>query len=1334
MADRYWVGGNGTWNESSTTNWSATSGGPAGASAPTAADDVIINAASSSPTITLVNSLACKSLTTTGATCALAGTSASLNISGNLTLSATTTWVTTIFVTINAASTITTNGVTINSPILFNSDGNTLTLGSALTLNTARTFTFTAGTLNLNNFTLSAGAFSSSNTNTRVIQFGTGNITTTSSGTAVNINGTNFSYTGTPTVNLSFTGSTATNLTLSTGFTETNALNVNITSGTYAFTGTNAVFRNLNTTGYAGTFGNQSRTIYGNLTFPASGGSFQAGNNVTTFAATSGTQIIFTNNRALDFPFTQNGVGGTVQLLGSLTSGITRTYTFTAGTLDLNNYRLSTGIFSSNNTNTRAILFGFGGGSNITTTSSGNNLNINATNFTYSGTPTVNVSANTGTATSVTLITGFTQANALNVNYTTGTYTLTDNSAVYRNLNFTGFGGNVGNSNRIIYGDFVIPATGGTYATGTNPQLFLGGNTTQNIVTNGRTLEFPITLGNFSSFTSFFIINGALTLSGANGILTHNAGALVIQSSTTTSVTNFVSAGPVTREIRSSNPGTRATLAIPGGTTVTMFSTRLNSIIFSGGTFNSYGTLGGSSNNVGNINLFGGYGGALYWVGGNGTWSTTGNTNFSFSSGGAATALTPDASTPVIVDNNSGSPTITLSGTQAAGGLITTNGTTCTFTGSSGLVLSAGMTLSATTTWATSNQITFNNSATITTNGVRITNGVVFGTSLSTGGYTYTLGSALTATSNTVYNADRLNLNGFTLSVGTFNSNVNVVRQIQFGTGNITVTGFIGGTILSIAGTNFTYTGTPTVNVSYSGSLSTTVTLSSGFTETNALSVNYTTGTYSLTENSNNTYRNLNFTGFTGTVPNTTRTVFGNFTIPAVDGAYTAGNNVTTFAATSGTQVITTNGRGLDFPFTQNGIGGTVQLADSLTLGSPRAFTFTNGTLNLNNFTLLAGSFASNTTSVRAIQFGTGNITTTGSGTAVNIIGTNLTYTGTPTVNVSNNNATATTVTLNTGFTETNALSVNYTTGTYTLSNANIVCRNLNYTGFDGSTNHSSRTIYGNLTLPASGGLFGSGTFETTFAATSGTQVITSNGRTIGFPITQNGPGGTLQLADDLTLVSNLFFTITAGTFDAVTFNVTAGYFVSSNTNTRTINMGSGLWTIAGAGTAVWLLSPTTGLTFNKGTANILLSSTNSLSREFVGGSLTYNKLTIGSGATSTLVMAGSNTFSELASNKTVAHTIEFTPGTTTTVTDFTITGTAGNVVTLQDFTPGGTWSLVKVGGGVVEDIDYLNIRNSAASPGLTWYAGANSIDSGGNTGWIFSAFGASNSNFFLLF
>lgn len=52
MANRYWVGGTGTWNSSNTTNWSATSGGAGGASVPTSVDDVFFDGNSGTGIVT----------------------------------------------------------------------------------------------------------------------------------------------------------------------------------------------------------------------------------------------------------------------------------------------------------------------------------------------------------------------------------------------------------------------------------------------------------------------------------------------------------------------------------------------------------------------------------------------------------------------------------------------------------------------------------------------------------------------------------------------------------------------------------------------------------------------------------------------------------------------------------------------------------------------------------------------------------------------------------------------------------------------------------------------------------------------------------------------------------------------------------------------------------------------------------------------------------------------------------------------------------------------------------------------------------------------------------
>jgi len=241
-------------------------------------------------------------------------------------------------------------------------------------------------------------------------------------------------------------------------------------------------------------------------------------------------------------------------------------------------------------------------------------------------------------------------------------------------------------------------------------------------------------------------------------------------------------------------------------------------------------------------------------------------------------------------------------------------------------------------------------------------------------------------------------------------------------------------------------------------------------------------------------------------------------------------------------------------------------------------------------------------------------------------------------------------------------------------------------------------TVYGNW-LFGTGVTSSSTTGAITFAK-NGTQTITSNGVQFGCPVIISNPSATVQLADALSLLSTRAVTLTTGTFDAVSYNVTAG----SVTNSSTLRMGSGTWTLSGTGT-VWA----NGSTVFSGTANIVLSDTSTAARSFNGFGAYYNKLTIG-GATgiSTLTVNGSNTFTELASTKTVAHTISFANSTDTTFGKWSVTGTVGNVVTIT--TPGISNANI-IAGPAVTGIDYLSISNwaiSSTSPG-EFYAGANS-------------------------
>ena len=263
---------------------------------------------------------------------------------------------------------------------------------------------------------------------------------------------------------------------------------------------------------------------------------------------------------------------------------------------------------------------------------------------------------------------------------------------------------------------------------------------------------------------------------------------------------------------------------------------------------------------------------------------------------------------------------------------------------------------------------------------------------------------------------------------------------------------------------------------------------------------------------------------------------------------------------------------------------------------------------------------------------------------------------------------------------------------------------------FDASTRTSAMTLTGN-TAPVVYGdwKFGTGVTSSTTSiilfSGRGASSITSNGVTFNGGVTIDSLSGTVQLADALMLASNRTLTLTSGTFDAVTYNVTTGRFDASVAG-ATLKMGSGTWTLSGTG-SVWAVTNSL-INMYKGTANIVLSDTSTSARTFGSGGTdySYNKLTIGGATgTSTLTINGNNQFTELASTKTVAHTIAL--GTTTqTFGAWTVTGTAGNVVTLT-----GTGTSHILAGACTSGIDYLamgSIGFAATSPG-EFYAGANS-------------------------
>jgi hypothetical protein len=467
MANRFWVGGAGTWNTTSTANWSTSTGGASGASAPGVADAAIFDA---------------------------------------------------------------------------NSGGGAVVLGE-----------------NVSCLTLNMSAFTGS------LNYVAYKITLVGNAATIFTGGTGYSVSGTPLIEATYAGSTGTRTITMGATTEANAVSLNITAGTdLVALSSGSAFKNLNFTGYSGTISNATgKTYYGNLTVSA-GMTFTAGTGVQTFAATSGTQQITTNGKTLDFPLTQNGVGGTVQLQDNLTMGSTRTYTLTNGALDLSsgNRTLSTGLFSSSNSNTRSIAFGTG---NITVT--GNSATIlsfsTATNFTYTGASNIicSYAGSTGTRTITPPSTNAVQSNAMNIAVTAGTDTVAvSGSARFNTFDLTGFAGTLTSSSTMRYFQDLVFSSGMTLGSIGGTFFFIGTSRTQKVTTAGKAINTDITIDAPSSTIQF---QDALN---TGNIFTITNGTVQLKNGVTSTVGSFVANNSNVKFLQSTTPGAQATLSQASGT------------------------------------------------------------------------------------------------------------------------------------------------------------------------------------------------------------------------------------------------------------------------------------------------------------------------------------------------------------------------------------------------------------------------------------------------------------------------------------------------------------------------------------------------------------------------------------------------------------------------------------------------------------------------------------------------------------------------------------------------------------------------------------------------
>lgn len=344
------------------------------------------------------------------------------------------------------------------------------------------------------------------------------------------------------------------------------------------------------------------------------------------------------------------------------------------------------------------------------------------------------------------------------------------------------------------------------------------------------------------------------------------------------------------------------------------------------------------------------------------------------------------------------------------------------------------------------------------------------------------------------------------------------------------------------------------------------------------------------------------------------------------------------------------------------------------------------------------------------------------------------TFTGTPRIDLTYSGSTGQRTIVCGNVTEARSISFYVTAGSDTFALTGSFYT-IDFTGFSGAWtlgSTASTSVRGSIIL-SSGMTVTSGTRPYTFNGSAGqTQQITPNGVTCGMNITVSVTGGgTVELLGALSITTSRPLVVTSGIFKTNGYALTCLSFSGSGSTARDIRLGASTITVAEASATAWNMGTTTNLTWDAGTSTILMTA--ATAKTFVGGGLTYN--IVSQGGAGALTISGANTFADIQNpyKTTGATALRFTAGTTTTVTNFTAAGEAGRVLTIDTTSAGSAATLSKASGTV--SVDYLSLKDSTATGSAVWYAGANSTDVSGNTGWTFTAppSGATG-NFFMFF
>lgn len=278
------------------------------------------------------------------------------------------------------------------------------------------------------------------------------------------------------------------------------------------------------------------------------------------------------------------------------------------------------------------------------------------------------------------------------------------------------------------------------------------------------------------------------------------------------------------------------------------------------------------------------------------------------------------------------------------------------------------------------------------------------------------------------------------------------------------------------------------------------------------------------------------------------------------------------------------------------------------------------------------------------------------------------------------------------------------------------------HTGSGSFTNSGGTVAFG------AGGVSCTSMTNSAGTTTSSGTVVSTTG-SVGITVTGSldATGQAVNPTTSLSLSSSGTFkaaTVTAGTTITqsngtwqTTGNIQCTTFTCSGSTARSLSLGSGTVTLTGTGTVWSFGSAPTNLTFTPGTSLIKSTDTSATTKSCTLGGQTFNNFQV-SGAAS----CGTFTFNTVGGTFNTLtldpdSNIRFFSTATFTATTLSASGTSGHAITMNASVAASAAVLAIAAANIT--MDYVNMQDLSIGPNAA-YAGANSNDNTGNTGWIF--------------